>query len=74
MVGASLEGVRIARSHAGIVFRPVDLFRAGLRVVLRQQALDRFLRRDVGVAVVEIAIREREVHRLVDGVDVLALL
>ena len=40
------------------------------RVLLRQQALDRLDRRHVRVAVVEVAIGERQVHRLIQRVNV----
>ena len=69
-VGATLERVRIAGLDRGVVLRPVDLLRSRLRVVLREEALHRFLRRDVRVAVVEVAIGEGEVHRLIEGVHV----
>ena len=39
-------------------------------VVLREQALDRFLGREVRIAVIEVAVGKREVHRLVHRVDV----
>ena len=56
---------------AGVVALGVDRLRARLAYVLRQQAAHRLLGRKRRIAVVEIAIGEREVHRLVERVHVL---
>ena len=69
-IRAALEGIGIARLHRGIVPLPVDLREPRLRVVLGQEPANRLLGREVGIAVVEVAVGEGEAHRLVEGVDV----
>ncbi len=66
----TLEGIRIARPGVGIVLLPVDQLGAFARVGLGEQALDRLGGREVRIAVVEVAVGVREVHRLVQRVDV----
>ena len=67
---ALLEPVGIAGTGVLVVVFPVDRLVAGAGVSLRQQAFQRLLGRVVGIAVVEVAVGEGEVHRLVEGVDV----
>ena len=69
-VGPALERIRIARLDVGIVGVPLDELRALARVLLREQARDRLRGREVRIAVVEVAVGEGEVHRLVQRVDV----
>jgi hypothetical protein len=65
-----LVRIRVAGSHERLVALPVDLGETVARVVLRQQALDRLHGWHVRIAVVEVAIRERKIHRLVQRVNV----
>ena len=69
-IGPALEWIRIARLDVGIVVIGIDEAGALSRVLLRQQSADRLLGRKRGVAVIEVAIGEREVHRLIQRVDV----
>ncbi len=66
----ALERIRIAGPGGRVVAIAADRRRALLRVFLREQPAPRLVRREVRVAVVEVAIGEREVHRLVHRVDV----
>ena len=69
-VVASLEVVGVPRAGVLVVLLPVDRLVACAGVALRQQSFERLLWRVVGIAVVEVAVGEGEVHRLVEGVDV----
>ena len=67
---AALEGVGVAGARRGVVLRRIDQGATLAGVCFGQQAGDRFGGGKVGVAVVEIAIRKRQVHGLVQGVNV----
>src|SRR5207245_10117260 len=59
-----LEGIGVARLDARIVAIGIYQVRPLPRVVLREQAPDRLFRRERRVALVEVAVREREADRL----------
>src|SRR4029450_5191120 len=70
-VGAALEGVRIAGPDRAVVRgRWIHERRPLLRIILREQALDRLLGREGGIAVIEVAVGEGKAECLVDRVDV----
>ncbi len=64
------ERIGISRPDPGIVPLPVDQLGPFPRVLLRQQPVHGLLRRKVGIAVIEIAVGECEVHGLIQRVDV----
>ena len=70
-IPAALERIRIAGPRVRVVAIHADRRGTLLRVLLREQALRRLCGRKVRVAVIEVAIGEGEVHRLVDRVDVI---
>ena len=69
-IRAALERIRIARFDVGIVVVGTDQLRALARIILRQQPTNRLVGRKCWIAVVEIAVRKREAHRLIERVNV----
>ena len=69
-VGPALERIGITGLHVRIVALPVDLLEALPGVLLGEESLNRLNRLHVRIAVIEIPIRERQVHGLVQRVDV----
>jgi hypothetical protein len=70
--GSCRPGTGTGRRADGSVVRRRRLHerRALLRVILREQALDRLFGREGGIAVIEVAVSHRETDRLVHGLDV----
>ena len=66
----ALKRIWVARTSLGVIVVPVYLCCALPGVFFGQQAFDRFIRRKVRVAIIEIAIGEGEVHRLINRMHI----
>ena len=69
-VFAVLEGVWIAGADIGIVFAITNQLRSLARILLREQATNRFNRLEVRVPVIKIAIGKCQIHRLINRMDI----
>ena len=69
-VGPAFEWVGIARPQVGVVAGPIDLPESLPGVILRKQTANGFFGWEIGIAVVKIPIGERQVHDLVERVNV----
>src|SRR2546429_665613 len=67
----SLVRVRVTGFDRWVVPAPVDLCVARFGVVLRQQSLHWLRWRKIRIAVIEVAVSEREAHRLIDQMQIL---
>ncbi|MCG3120993.1 MAG: hypothetical protein ALAOOOJD_03921 [bacterium] len=65
-----LEWIRIAGFDVRVVLLPIDQLRTCLCIFFREQAFDRLFRRKIRIAVIKIAVGKREVHGLIQRVNV----